>query len=93
MRGRGGGGRLTTLTRGELAERVASAAGILAGERRLVHVHGANDLDTLVGYLAAHEAGHVVLLTPPGSPAAALAATWDPDVTITSTGEGTPAIQ
>jgi acyl-CoA synthetase (AMP-forming)/AMP-acid ligase II len=90
---RGGGGRLTTLTRGELAERVASAAGILAGERRLVHVHGANDLDTLVGYLAAHEAGHVVLLTPPGSPAAALAATWDPDVTITSTGEGTPAIQ
>ena len=90
---RGRDGRLRTLTRGELAQRVASAAGILAGERRLVHVHGANDLDTLVGYLAAHEAGHVVLLTPPGSPALALAAAWDPDITVSSTGGGTPAIQ
>ena len=90
---RGRDGRLRTLTRGELAQRVASAAGILAGERRLVHVHGANDLDTLVGYLAAHEAGHDVLLTPPGSPALALAAAWDPDITVSSTGGGTPAIQ
>jgi acyl-CoA synthetase (AMP-forming)/AMP-acid ligase II len=79
---RGSGGRLTTLTRADLAQRVAHRAGILAGERRLVHVHGANDLDTLVDYLAAHASGHVVLLTPPGSPAAAIARAWDPDITI-----------
>ncbi|HSF97362.1 MAG TPA: AMP-binding protein [Ornithinibacter sp.] len=86
-------GRLTTLTRAELAERVASLAGILTGERRLVHVHGENDLDTLLGYLAAHSAGHVVLLTPPGAPATAIAQAWDPDVTIAPGPPGSAAVQ
>jgi len=85
----GADGRLTTLTRAELGQRVGSRAGILAGERRLVHVHGANDLDTLVGYLAAQAAGHVVLLTPPGAPAAAIARAWDPDITIAADHDGT----
>ncbi len=91
MHVRGGDGRLTTLTRADLVQRVARRAGILAGERRLVHVHGANDLDTLVGYLAAHAAGHVVLLTPPGSPAAAIAQAWDPDITIAPPADAPPA--
>jgi hypothetical protein len=76
-------GRLVTLTRADLAERVMTTARRLAGERRLVHVRGENTLHTLVGYLAAHAAGHVVLLTPgPGDGARALGAAWDPDVTL-----------
>ena len=79
-------GTLTTLTRADLAARVRRTASLLTGERRLVHVHATNTLGTLVGYLAAHAAGHTVLLTPPGEPAAALAASWDPDVTIAPDG-------
>ena len=80
------GGVLTTLTRRDLAARVEQTASLLAGERRIVHVHASNTLGTLVGYLAAHAAGHAVLLTPPGEPAAALAGTWDPDVVVDETG-------
>lgn len=79
-------GVLTTLTRADLAERVRATASLLAGERRLVHVHATNTLGTLLGYLAAHAAGHAVLLTPPGEPAAALARAWDPDVVIAEDG-------
>ncbi|GAA4396922.1 AMP-binding protein [Fodinibacter luteus] len=79
-------GSLETLTRGDLADRVHATARLLAGARRLVHVHGSQTLGSLVGYLAAHAAGHAVLLSPPGSPAAALAATWDPDVTVDAEG-------
>ncbi|HET6967356.1 MAG TPA: AMP-binding protein [Ornithinibacter sp.] len=81
-----GGGVLTTLTRADLAERVRATASLLTGERRLVHVRAANTLGTLVGYLAAHAAGHAVLLTPPGEPAATLARVWDPDVAIAEDG-------
>ena len=76
------GGALTTLTRADLAARVRHTASLLTGERRLIHVHATNTIGTVVGYLAAHAAGHAVLLTPPGEPAAALAAAWDPDATI-----------
>ncbi len=76
-------GRLRTLTRAELAARVEDTARTMAGERRLVQVRAANTIGTLVGYLAAHAAGHVVLLTPgPGEAAAALTAAWDPDVVL-----------
>ncbi len=76
-------GMLSTLSRAELARRVTRTAELLAGERRLVQVQGANGLGTLVGYLAAHAAGHAVLLTPPPGPAAdSLAAAWDPDIVV-----------
>lgn len=76
-------GRLVTLSRADLAARVAATAQHLSGARRLVHVRGDNTVHTLVGYLAAHAAGHVVLLTPgPGDGARALAGAWDPDVTL-----------
>ena len=76
-------GTLRTVSRAELTGLVRERAEALAGERRLVQVQGANGLDTLLGYLAAHSAGHAVLLTPPPGPAAdALADTWDPDVVI-----------
>ena len=73
---------IETLSRAGLADRIAAVAGLLAGERRLVHVHGTNALPTLVGYLGAHAAGHAVLITPPGAPAASIAEAWDPDITI-----------
>ncbi|WP_392544526.1 non-ribosomal peptide synthetase [Oryzobacter telluris] len=77
------GGRLLTLTRADLADRVAATAALLAGERRLVQVRAGNTLASLVGYLAAHAAGHVVLLTPgPGEAERTLAAAWDPDVVL-----------
>ncbi len=80
-------GELRTLSRAELARLVADTATRLAGERRLVQVQGANGLGTLVGYLAAHAAGHPVLLTPgPGPAADAIAAAWDPDVVIDPAG-------
>ncbi|WP_377644525.1 AMP-binding protein [Oryzobacter terrae] len=85
-------GCLVTLSRAELAARVATTARRLAGERRLVHVRARNDLGTLVGLLAAQAAGHVVLLTPgPGAATDALAAAWDPDVTLD--GDGTVAVR
>ena len=73
---------IETLSRAGLADRIAAVAGLLAGERRLVHVHGTNAPPTLVGYLGAHAAGHAVLITPPGAPAASIAEAWDPDITI-----------
>ena len=81
-------GELRTLSRAELADLVADTATQLAGERRLVQVQGTNGLGTLVGYLAAHSAGHPVLLTPgPGAAADAIAAAWDPDVVIDPAGQ------
>ncbi len=80
-------GTVRTLTRADLADRVRHTAGLLTGERRLVHLRADNSLDSLVGYLAAQAAGHVVLLTPgQGAAADALAASWDPDIVIDSDG-------
>ena len=49
--------------------------------RRMVGMLAHNTIDFLVDYLAAHEAGHAVLLLPPDSPATdALVSAWTPDV-------------
>ncbi|MGL4744045.1 MAG: AMP-binding protein [Dermatophilaceae bacterium] len=81
---------IDTVSRGELAELVRTAAAPLAGERRLVLVRMTNRLPALVGYLAAHAAGHVVLLAPDTAATDALAAAWRPDVEIA--GDGTPTV-
>ena len=51
-------------------------------ERRLVLVEGANDLDSLVAYLAALQHGHVALVVPDGRAAQrdAIVAAYDPDI-------------
>lgn len=80
-------GRVVTLSRADLADRVAETAARLAGPRRVVQLRAENTLATVVGLLAAHAAGHVVLLTPgPGDAASDLAAAWDPDVVLDADG-------
>ncbi|WP_222718760.1 AMP-binding protein [Actinokineospora xionganensis] len=73
-----------SLTYRELAERVESTADTLGTTRRLVLVATANDVDSLVTYLAALRGGHPVLLT--GSQVDELTAAYDPDVVHTATG-------
>jgi acyl-coenzyme A synthetase/AMP-(fatty) acid ligase len=68
-----------SLTYRELAERVETAAEILGTTRRLVLVATANDLDTLITYLAALHGGHPVLLTSTDQLDPLIAA-YDPDV-------------
>ncbi|MEX5236883.1 AMP-binding protein [Kocuria arenosa] len=77
----------------ELAERVDDVAGRLGTERRLVVLAAANDVDSLVAYLAALTAGHPLLLVPADKPAAldSLVAAYDPDVVLRS-GDGTPVL-
>jgi acyl-CoA synthetase (AMP-forming)/AMP-acid ligase II len=74
------------LTYAELAGRVASFAGRLGTERRLVLVEGGNDAESLVAYLGTLAAGCPVLLTGPGQPLDSLATAYDPDVVWTSAG-------
>ena len=71
-----------------LAERVDDLAVRLGTERRLVALTAANDLDSLVAYLAALVGGIHVLL-PEDKPAAleSLIAAYDPDV-VMRTGSG-----
>ncbi|GAA2541314.1 AMP-binding protein [Pseudonocardia hydrocarbonoxydans] len=64
----------------DLADRVHVTADRLAGARRLVLLEAANDVDTVVTYLAALRAGHPVLLAGAGDGFAALARHYDPDV-------------
>ena len=66
----------------DLAARVAATAERLGPTRRLVLVEGGNDVDAIVGYLAALAGAHPVLLSAPGAPAEALAAAYDPDVVL-----------
>lgn len=70
----------------ELAARVEDLAGRLAGERRLVHVEMSTGVASVVALLAAQAAGHVVLLSAPGSAAHSLRGTYDPDVVLDATG-------
>lgn len=56
-----------SLTYGELGAAVADAARRLGPERRVVLLEAANDLRTVVGYLAALAARHPVLLVPAGT--------------------------
>jgi acyl-CoA synthetase (AMP-forming)/AMP-acid ligase II len=74
-----------TLTYAALADRVEHTARTLGPGRRLVLLAGANDLDALVGYLAALRAGHPVLLMPSTNDEhlARLVDRFDPDVLLT----------
>ena len=74
------------LTHADLARRVADRAAAWGPARRLVLVEGANDLDSLVAYLAALQHGHVALVVPDGRPAQrdATVAAYDPDVVCTT---------
>jgi acyl-coenzyme A synthetase/AMP-(fatty) acid ligase len=71
-----------TLSYADLAALVARDGDRLGATRRLVLVEGRNDVPTLTAYLAALSRGHVVLLTPPGEPARAQEARWDPDLVV-----------
>ncbi|MEX5269856.1 AMP-binding protein [Kocuria sabuli] len=78
----------------ELSERVDDVAARLGMQRRLVVLAAANDVDSLVGYLAALTAGHPVLLVPADKPGVldSLVAAYDPDVVLRS-GTGTPVVE
>ena len=80
----------------ELASRVGAVASRLGTERRLVALAARNDLDSLVGYLAALSAGHVLLLAPADKPEAlaSLVGAYDPDVLLRSgDGAGGPVLE
>ena len=75
----------------ELASRVDAMALRLGPVRRLVALAGANDLDSLVAYLAALVGGHPLILLPEDKPAAleTLVAAYDPDVVLRPDGGAT----
>ncbi|WP_258804395.1 AMP-binding protein [Pseudarthrobacter sp. NS4] len=80
----------------ELALRVDDVATRLGTERRLVALAARNDLDSLVGYLAALSAGHALLLAPADKPEAlaSLMGAYDPDVLLLpGDGDGRPALE
>ena len=80
----------------ELASRVDDAAARLGTARRLVVLAAQNDLDSLVAYLAALSAGHVLLLAPADKPEAlaSLMGAYDPDVLLRSgDGHGVPVLE
>ena len=70
----------------DLAARVDAVAAELAGARRLVLLETHNDLHTLVHYLGALAAGHVVLPMPAGRPYPAITETYSPDLVIDADG-------
>ena len=74
------------LTYRELADRVGDLAARLGTERRLVALAAANDVESLVAYLAALAGGHPLILLPEDKPAAleSLVAAYDPDVVLRS---------
>lgn len=74
------------LSHAGLARLVADRARTWGPERRLVLVEGANDLDSLVAYLAALQHGHVALVVPDGRSAQrdTLVAAYDPDIVCTA---------
>ncbi|UKA54154.1 AMP-binding protein [Arthrobacter sp. FW305-BF8] len=78
----------STLTYRDLARRVDALALRLGTQRRLVALAAANDVDSLVAYLAALVGGHPLILLPEDKPAAleSLVAAYDPDVVLRSAG-------
>src|SRR4029079_16595417 len=72
------------LSYAELAGRVRDLAERLGGTRRLVLLAGANDVDAVVGYLAALSGGDPTLLVPGDNTGDldALVAAYDPDVVL-----------
>ncbi|MHA7264432.1 AMP-binding protein [Arthrobacter sp. TMN-37] len=77
-----------TISYRELAGRVQDAAARLGSQRRLVALAAANDLESLVAYLAALSAGHPLILVPADKPAAleSIVAAYDPDVVLRAGG-------
>ncbi len=71
---------MTPVTYAQLADRVAQFSADLGPVRRLVALTAGNDIDSLVAYLGALDAGCAVLLT--GELTSELTATYDPDVII-----------
>ena len=71
-----------TLTYRELADEVASIAADLGAERRLVLIETRNELTTLLTYLGALAAGHVVMPLPSGGDHDAVIRTYAPDVIV-----------
>lgn len=82
------------LTYRELAERVDDLGRRLGPGRRLVALTASNDVDSLVGYLAALASGHPLILLPADKPAAlaSLVTAYDPDV-ILSSGNGRTVLE
>ncbi|WP_446222751.1 AMP-binding protein [Nocardia sp. IBHARD005] len=78
--GPGSAEAIAPVTYAQLGDRVAEFSAGLGPVRRLVALTAGNDLDSLVAYLGALDAGCVVLLT--GELTGELAATYDPDVII-----------
>lgn len=74
------------LTYHQLADGVADTAGELRGRRRLVLLETQNDMTTLVHYLAAMAAGHVVLPASAGHDHTAILQTYEPDIVIDADG-------
>src|SRR6478752_960713 len=74
------------MTYRELADRVDAFARRLGTTRRLVALSAANDVDSLVAYLAALVGGHPLILLPEDKPAGldSLIAAYDPDVVLRS---------
>jgi len=71
-----------TLTYRELAEEVTTVAAELGTERRLVLVETRNELATLLAYLGALAAGHVVIPLPAGGDHEAVIRTYAPDLIV-----------
>ena len=77
----------------ELADRVDDLTDRLRSDaRRLVQVRAGNDVPSLVAYLGALAAGHVVLLSSDDDAGAALADAYDPDVVIRSDPGHSPVV-
>lgn len=74
------------LTYSELADRVADAALALGGHRRLVLLEARNDISTLVHYLGALAAEHVVLPVDARRDHTAIEETYAPDIVIDDRG-------
>jgi acyl-CoA synthetase (AMP-forming)/AMP-acid ligase II/acyl carrier protein len=79
----------------ELAALVATTAARLGPERRLVLLAAANDLDSLVAYLAALASGHPLILVPADKPCSleSIVGAYSPDVIVRSGHGGLPDIE
>ena len=90
LRGRGDNMAVLTdtqqLSYRQLADAVTDTAKQLGDPRRLVLLETRNDLVTLVHYLAAITAGHVVLPVSAGRDHTAILQTYEPDVVIDANG-------
>jgi acyl-CoA synthetase (AMP-forming)/AMP-acid ligase II len=71
-----------TLKYRELADETASVAAELGAERRLVLIETRNELSTLVAYLGALAAHHVVMPLPAGGNHETVIRTYAPDVIV-----------